>query len=550
MFPEKVYKKDFFKKNIRVNGRMNKLTKGFVSIILHAHLPFVRHPEYESFLEEKWLFEAISESYIPLLKSLESLQSENVDFRLTFSITPTLLTMLDDTLLQNRYLEYLQKLIELSALEVERTTEQPDFNKLALMYNRKYKDDLYIFRDKYSQNLIEAFKKFQEAGKIEIIAGAATHAFLPLITIPKQSLKAQIGVGVKTYEKYFARKPKGIWLPECGYTPEIESILKDFDIEFFITESHGVLYADPRPVFDTYAPIVTPNGLVVFGRDTESSRQVWSSNEGYPGDYDYREFYRDIGYDLDYDYIKNYISSDGNRINTGIKYYRITGKTEDKLPYIPENARQKAEIHAGNFLYNRERQIEYLGSVMDNPPIVVCPYDAELFGHWWYEGPHWLYTLIKKVHYDQTVFKLTTLSEYLRDNPIMQVASPCPSTWGYKGYSEMWLNSTNDWIYKYLHRSAEFMVELANENPAATGLVKRALNQAARELLLAQSSDWAFIMKTGTMVKYAEMRTKNHISRFNKLYHDIKEKSIDESWLHDIEYKDNVFPDLDYSIYK
>jgi Uncharacterized conserved protein len=525
------------------------MTKGFVSIILHAHLPFVRHPECENFLEERWLFEAISESYIPILNTLEELDNENVDFRLTISITPTLMAMLTDTLLQSRYISYVEKLLELSSKEIERTANQPELNRLALMYNSKYKNDLYIFRDKYSGNLVKVFKRFQDEGKLEIIASAATHGFLPLLTVPEQSIKAQINIGVKSYERYFEKKPKGIWLPECGYISEVESVLKENGLEYFIMESHGILFANPRPVFGTYAPIVTPNGLVAFGRDTETSRQVWSSKEGYPGDFDYREYYRDIGYDLDYNYIKDYISTDGIRISTGIKYYRITGKTDDKQLYDPDRAREKADIHAANFMFNREKHIDFLRNEMDRPPIIVCPYDAELFGHWWYEGPYWLYSLIKKIHYEQNVFKLITPSEYISENNIMQVASPCPSTWGYKGYNEMWLNTTNDWIYKHLHKSAKMMVELANENSFASGLRKKALNQAARELLLAQSSDWAFIMKTGTMVQYAEMRTRDHINRFSRLYHDIKENNIDENWLNDLETKDNIFPELDYSVY-
>ena len=528
---------------------MNILTKGYVAIVLHAHLPYVHHPEHEHFLEERWLFEAISESYIPLLNAFEALTAEDVDYRITMSITPTLLAMLSDSMLQNRYIKYVEKLIELSSKEIERTKLQPEYNRLALMYNSKYENDLFIFRDKYSGNLIAAFKKLQDSGKLEVIASAATHGFLPLLTVPEESIKAQISIGVKSYERHFGRKPRGMWLPECGYTPLLENALKENGIEYFITESHGILFANPRPVFGTFAPIATPNGIVAFGRDIESSKQVWSSKEGYPGDYDYRDFYRDAGYDLDYDYIRDYISGDGQRISTGIKYYRITGKTDDKQPYDPDRAREKAEIHAGNFMFNREKQIEYLSCQMDRPPIVVCPYDAELFGHWWFEGPHWLYVLMKKIFFDQSTFKLATLSEYISDNPVMQVSSPCPSTWGYMGYNEIWLNSANDWIYRYLHKSAEMMVELANENTFATGLRREALNQAARELLLAQSSDWAFIMKTGTMVQYAEKRTKDHISRFSRLYHDIKENTIDEGWLKNVRHMDDIFPEIDYSIY-
>ena len=273
-----------------------------------------------------------------------------------------------------------------------------------------------------------------------------------------------------------------------------------------------------------------------------------STREGYPGDNDYREYYRDIGYDLDLDYIGDYVYADGHRTNTGIKYYRITGGSASKQPYIPENAALKADIHAADFLVSRQKQVEFLGSIMKKPPIVVCPYDAELFGHWWYEGPQWIYSLLKKASYNN-IIGFTTLSEYVNQNPVMQISSPCASSWGSKGYNEVWLNNSNDWIYRHLHKAAERMAELADENHNADGIVKSALNQAARELLLAQSSDWAFIMKTGTTVDYAEKRITDHISRFTRLYHDIKEGCLDSSWLKQVENTDNIFPNLDYRIY-
>ncbi|MCX7841584.1 MAG: DUF1957 domain-containing protein [Clostridia bacterium] len=525
------------------------MTKGYLAFVLHAHLPYVRHPENESHLEERWLFEAISETYIPLINAFESLINENIEFKVTMSITPTLISMLSDPLLQSRYIKYLESLIELCGKEVVRTMNQPEFHHLAEMYRSKYINDLYTFRDKYSCNMINAFKALRQAGKMEIIACAATHGFLPLMSTTPEAIRAQVKTGVQMYELFFGSKPRGIWLPECGYTPLVEGVLKENGIEYIITESHGILYANPRPVFGTYAPIVTNNGIVAFARDIESSRQVWSSTEGYPGDFDYREFYRDIGFDLDYEYIKDYISPDGKRIHTGIKYFRITGKTENKLPYNPEWAKNKADMHAFNFIVNRERQIEYINEITGRSPIIVCPYDAELFGHWWYEGPYWLYSLYKRIHLAQDTFRLVTPGEYIDENPVMQVSTPCASSWGHMGYNEVWLNPSNDWIYKQLIKSAERMIELANENRYSEGLKKEALNQAARELLLAQSSDWAFIMRAGTMVDYAVNRTKEHIKRFTRLYHDIKEDNIDEAWLKDIQEKDNLFPAIDYLSY-
>ncbi len=528
-----------------------KQEKGYVSFILHAHLPFIHHPESEDYLEEEWLFEAISETYIPLLLNFKKLEEENVDFRITMSLTPPLLSMLDNKLLQKRYIKYLKKHIELCEKEVVRTsTIDSRLNDLSKYYLDRYSNDLHVFQDIYNCNLIEGFKYFQDKGYLEIITCGATHGYFPILYVNEKTVKAQIAVGVQTYEKYFGRKPRGIWLPECGYVPEADKYLKEFGIEYIITESHGILYADPTPIYGTFAPIVSPEGVVAFGRDIESSKQVWSSICGYPGDFNYREFYRDIGYDADYEYIKPYIAKNGARVNTGIKYHRITSKDGDfKDYYNVQWAKDSAERQAGHFLDSRVNQINDLANIMDTAPIVVCPYDAELYGHWWYEGPYWLYILFKKIYYDKCNFKLITPGEYIDKYPCMQISSPCRSSWGAKGYSEVWLNGSNDYAHRHLHVAGDRMCELAWLYPNEKGLKKKALNQCARELLLAQSSDWLFIITHGTMVDYAKKRIKEHIGRFTKLYNQIKEDKIDEEFLKNINKQDSLFPDIDYMIY-
>ena len=188
--------------------------------------------------------------------------------------------------------------------------------------------------------------------------------------------------------------------------------------------------------------------------------------------------------------------------------------------------------------------------LLGRKPIIVSPYDAELFGHWWYEGPSWLEYLIRKISFDQDEISLTTAPEYLAQNPRNQVITPSMSSWGWKGYSEMWLQGTNDWIYRHLHAASGKMTELVHQFPDANGLVKRALNQALRELLLAQSSDWAFILGTGTHTEYAVKRTKDHLLRFSRLYEQLKSGSIDQNSLSEIEYKDNIFPEIDYKVHQ
>lgn len=555
--------------------------KGYVSFVLHAHLPFIHHPESNDYLEESWLYEAISETYIPLLKNFKKLVDEGVNFRITMSMTPPLLSMLDNKLLQQKYINYLENLIELSEKEIKRTTFNEKMNNLSKYYYERYSEDLRLFRDEFKCDLISQFKHFQDIGVLEIITCGATHGYFPILYVNEKTVRAQIAVGVQTYERYFGKKPRGIWLPECGYVPEADKYLREFGVDYAIVESHGVLYANPTPVYGTLAPIVSPQGFTVFGRDMESSRQVWSSINGYPGDYNYRDFYRDIGYEADYDYIKPYIAHNGVRVHTGIKYHRITGDTDNKDIYDIQWAKDSAERQAGHFLNSRTEQIENASHYMNKPPIVLCPYDAELYGHWWYEGPYWLYILFKKIYYDECNFELITPSEYMDKYPEIQQCQPCRSSWGANGYSEVWLNPSNDYAHKHLHTAGDRMCELAykfrdsydtlnnldnqikelkkEKKPITsitssskyrnTKLQVRALNQAARELLLAQSSDWLFIITNNTMVDYAHRRIKDHIGRFTRLYNELNSGKIDRKFLSEIEEKDCVFPDIDYRIY-
>ncbi len=522
---------------------------GYLALVLHGHLPFVRHPEHDEFLEEDWLYEAITETYLPLIAVFEGLARDGVDFRLTMSLTPTLVAMLSDPLLQHRYVRRLGKLIEFSEREIVRTRSQPAFRDLARMYHDIFVRSRADFDETYGRDLVAAFRKFQDRGELEIITCAATHGFLPLMQ-NRNAVRAQVRVAVEQHERRLGRRPRGIWLPECGYFAGLDAILREAGIEYFFTDAHGLFHATPRPQYGVYAPIRTRSGVVVFGRDLESSRQVWSSIEGYPGDPAYRDFYRDVGFDLDYDYVKPYLHPDGARVSLGIKYHRITGDGDRKEPYVRRKALERAREHAADFLSGREEQVARLAEMLgDRKPLIIAPYDAELFGHWWFEGPAWLDFLIRRTASGRGGVRLITPPEYLRDHPRCQVAEPSPSSWGANGYNEVWVNGSNDWIYRHLHEAADRMVALARRFPSAGGLLRRALDQAARELLLAQSSDWAFIMETGSHVDYAVKRTQDHLLRFTRLYDDIRADRVDEAWLSDIEYADNLFPDIDYRVY-
>ena len=526
------------------------MTRAQLALVLHGHLPYIRHPEHPEFLEEDWLFEAITETYIPLISMMDGLERDGVPYRLTMSLTPTLMSMLRDELLLSRYKRHIDKLIDLAHHEVERTRGDDRFGPIAHMYRDLFERARDLCFTQYGGDLVGGFNKHEQRGGLEIITCAATHGFLPLM-IDKKAVRAQILTAVHEHTRQLGRAPRGIWLPECGFFEGLDEVLAEAGLRYFFTDAHGVLHATPRPKYGVYAPIICRSGVAAFGRDLESSKQVWSSEEGYPGDANYREFYRDVGFDLDYEYVRPYLHPDGARTNLGLKYYKITGRSGNKDPYIREWALAKASEHAANFLFNREKQAEWLSGILgEREPIIVAPYDAELFGHWWFEGPTWVEQVLRQCARDHAhSLSLVTASDYLASGVRCQPAMPSMSSWGYKGYAEVWLNSANDWLYRHLHKAAERMGELARRYPAASGLVRRALNQAAREVLLAQSSDWAFIMKTGTHVAYAERRTHEHLGRFLRLYEDIGHECIDSDWLGRVEAHDNVFPEIDYAHY-
>ena len=523
------------------------MCSGSVALILHAHLPFVRHPEHEHFLEEDWFFEAITECYIPLVRMMHRLVDQRVPFKLTTSITPTLCAMLQDRFLRERYVRHLDLLIDLAAREQQRNRKHPQLRELADFYFKVFRESRRFFVDEYECDLLACFRELRESGSLEIIASAATHGLLPLLLQQsREAARAQILIGRDVYADLFAGEPVGFWLPECAYAPGLESILREANIRWFILDTHGLLFANPHPRRSIYAPCYTPAGPAALARDRDSSRQVWSARGGYPGDPAYREFYRDAGFDLPMEHLGPI--SHGTRKFSGVKYHRITGPTEEKELYDPVAAERVADAQAIHFLEERRRQIREV-TTAGFDPIVVVPFDAELFGHWWFEGPRFLEVLMRQAANERD-FRLSTPSEYLAANPTQQIVEPSASTWGENGYFEVWLNSNNAWIYPALHIAAQRMSEVARQHAEDhSTLVDRLLKQLARELLLAQSSDWAFLIKTGTAREYATRRTSEHLSRFNRLHGQLVTNTVDEEFLCECESRDNLFPNVNWRYY-
>lgn len=539
---------------------------GHLALVLHAHLPFVRHPEHEHFLEEEWFFEALTEAYIPLLRTMQRLMEDCVPFKLTMSITPTLCAMLQDQLLCERYVRHLELLIDLAAREQNRTRKEPVLRELADFYFDLFSENRRFFVEECKYDLLSVFQWLRQTGALEIIASAATHGLLPVLQQQSaQGARAQVLIGRDVHVDVFDASPSGFWLPECGYAPGLECTLQEANLRWFVLDAHGLLYAKPRPCHSIYAPCYTPPGPVVFARDPDASRQVWSADEGYPGDPVYREFYRDIGFDLPMEDLGPI--GRGTRKFSGVKYHRITGAGNDKQLYNRRAAENTAAKHAIHFLEQRREQILEIRK-LGFSPIIIAPFDAELFGHWWFEGPIFLEQLLRHAA-KQSDLRLTTPSEYLAAHPTQQIVEPAASTWGHNGHLAVWLHPSNAWVYPQLQGALEKISAVARKyageivgqplrspwgasagaDPTVQQLTDRLLKQLARELLLAQASDWAFLIKTRTAREYATKRTIDHLARFNRLHDQFVADMVDEAFLRDCEWRDNIFPNVNWRYY-
>ena len=525
---------------------MNKCKLNF---IFNAHLPFVRHPEYPRFLEEDWFFEAINESYIPLLRMMNRLKEDKVSFKLTFSLSPTLCAMLDDELLKKRFEAFLNLHIALGHKEVERLQGDKDLLKLANMYLKNLQDNLDYYLNTCNRDILGAFNVLSNEGYIELVTTCATHAYLPIYKDYPVASNAQIEVGVSSHSKRFDSMPHGFWLPDCGFYPGLENLLVRNNIQWVSVASQALVLSDTVPKEGNYKPVCCENGLYCFPRDYNLTSLVWSSSEGYPGDPNYREFYRDIGYDLPMSYIGPYVHEPEVRVFTGYKYYAVTGQTSEKNVYDPEKASNIALAHGKNFIYhvNSRSQAALKSNIKD--PVFTVSFDAELFGHWWYEGVMWLENVIRLSASSSTI-ELSTPGSYINEEPDCQIMTPAFSSWGEGGYSHVWADSsTNAKYLRHIFKALEHMEELAIRFPNQKSLKQRFITQASREVLLLMASDWPYIMYNHSSEEYAKCRLEGHLKNFNLVYDNMCKNAVNTEWLVTAEKRNNLFPNLDYNIF-
>jgi 1,4-alpha-glucan branching enzyme len=543
-----------------------------ISLVLNAHLPFVRdfqnsdaappkdefpqnrgheipigpHPS-EGSGEEDWFFEALSETYLPLLEVFDRLEGDRVPFRLGLVLSPPLCQMMRDELLLKKYLAYTERQIEFGKQETERTANSPELGKLARRYYDTAVERRIAFTERYEMNLLKAFDRYQRKGKIEILGTAATHPFLPFLCPYPESVRAQMETALSFYRQRLGRKPQGFWLPELGWSREIEPFLRAYNFCYTIVDSHGFVFGKPAPRRGTFYPVKTPGGIFILGRDFYAARDLRAMPEEEP----YRNNSQDIGYELPPEHIGPFLTAGGVRRRTGYKYWKnspVRGRYEI---YDLEAASRKAREQARAFLETRQERLREAAKHMEETPLSLCACDADGLGRFWHEGPRFLETLFR-LGAEYPHIQFMTPAEYLfkQDFSKLEVSSPCYSSWGANGYAEPWLNSSGDWMYTHMVRSIDRMAELAERFPDETGLKERALNQAAREILLSQSSDWPRMLYHQDSTGYARHKIESSLRNFTTIYEFLGSNYLSTEWLTSLEKRNNLFPHVNYRVFR
>jgi len=526
------------------------MKSGIFNLMLHSHLPYVLNHGKAPFGEE-WLFEAVAESYVPLLNTLNELINQGISPKITISFSPILCEQLEDSTFTMKFKNYCYDKIQFAhndKLNFIKSKESKEKIKLAEYWQRFYYCRFDEYYNTYNASIIQSFKKLQDNNHIEIITTAATHSYLPLFSTD-ESIEQQIELSQQSYQYYFGKKSNGIWLPECGYKPSlkngyfdyrlgIDQIIKKYDFHYFFTDQQSVINSlniqGIEDVTDCSLKLYQlESGIKVFVRNNDIAMQVWSNEIGYPGDSSYLEFHK-------------------KENTSNLRYWKITDKNIDiefKELY-DDDWQKKIDRHAYHFKHHLENIVNnYIensntkNNDSDNP-VISLPFDTELFGHWWFEGIDFLKKFFIELERSEIIDTYTCselLSKFDLKNKIINqydTLQLVESSWGEGNDHRVWDNETTEWMWDIIHSAETRLLNLKKIiksqaeyfiNDSGYESLKNLLELANKEFMLLSSSDWEFMVTNQVAKEYAKNRFLTHKNNFNSICNDIDKKSFDKT---------------------
>jgi 1,4-alpha-glucan branching enzyme len=546
---------------------------GSFTFILHTHLPYVLHHGKWPHGSD-WLSEATAECYIPILGMLEGMRANGLSPKISMDFSPIDLEQLADPDFASVFTSYCNEKIAAAEKDYVRFSQDgaQEYQAIAEYWLAFYSRTKTIFVEKYRCNIVSGFRALSDAGVLDAMTCGATHGYFPLL-LRDDNVRGQIHCAIETHEKHFGKRPRGIWLPECGYRPRykwsptvgpesfrlsseeragVEELVAEAGLEYFVVDGaltkggtvNGVL--DPkRSLTDIYwvdssksRRLPNKNLAAIFSRDAESASRVWDAEKGYPGAGPYLDFHKKHG-------------------NSGLRYWKITSlKTDmaDKLPYVPSDTEEKLDVQADDFVSLVLAELEEFSTTHSYPGIIASPFDTELFGHWWFEGPRFLEKVMRSIATSEKV-GLTNCAEALDNYSAPHVTISLPEgSWGFEGQHWVWTNDAVAWMWDTIYPLEDRFLNMVHIIPkqGIDEQLRTIFEQAARELLLLEASDWPFVISTKGAIEYSKMRFAEHAEFLTRLldiaaHYDANKglSSADSDFLQEASAKDRVFANVD-----
>lgn len=513
--------------------------------ILDGFLPYVRDEIEKSLIEESWLFNAVSYTYLPVIRMCGKLKNEGIPFKLGAVFEPALCDMLEDPFLQDRYLHHIEKKISFAKKELERCASCSKTRAIIEFDLNLFNKNKELFTA-CGKNILKKFDELSKEGYIELLATTATRCFLPFFKDMPEAVAAQIEMGQISFRRHFSSVPAGFWLPALGFAEGLETIIRRYGFDYTVLSSKAFLLADAVPDTGVFSAAVSECGLKLLACDTCAYQRIYGGSGSFAANPVYRDCENDAGFKLSKEYLASFFDTSKGRREIGFRYW---SKKEPETIYDMEEALGQAKADAQTFVSLQEQTLNEVSRKTDcKTPVSVFLCSSDFFGNKWCEGIMWLEQTLRLIHKSESL-KTVFPDEAVRIEKNPFKLKPFLSSIFYSGYADELITGKSDWMYRYIMKTTGRMIDLAERFPKDSLVKESVLNAAAREVFLLQSYYWPLYAAEGTFREFAKRRFIEHVNSFTHAYEALGADVLPAKWLAEREAKYPIFQDINYRFF-